>query len=97
MRPAHYLKQSKLFQNVSDQILDEMDPQPEIFSVKAGDVLIRQGDSGTDYFHIVSGRLRVFGVLPDGKLKPLSEIYPGEGVGEMSLITGEPRSASFGH
>jgi NTE family protein len=94
MRPAHHLKQSKLFQNVGDEILDEMDPQPEIFSIKAGDVLIRQGDSGTDYFHIVSGRLRVFGVLANGKLTPLSEIYPGEGVGEMSLITGEPRSAT---
>ena len=93
-RLAQYLQQSKLFQNVSDEILEAIDPQPEIFSIKAGEVLIQQGDSGTDYFHLVSGRLRVFGVLPNGKLKPLSEIYPGEGVGEMSLITGEPRSAT---
>ncbi len=91
---AQYLKQSKIFQNVSEQILDEMDPPPEICSIKAGEILIHQGDTGTDYFHLVNGRLRVFSSLPNGKLKPLSEIYPGEGVGEMSLITGEPRSAT---
>lgn len=94
MKPAQYLKQSKIFQNVSDAILNEIDPQPEMFAIRAGDVLIRQGEAGTDYFHLLSGRLRVFGALPNGKLKPLSEIYPGEGVGEMSLITGEPRSAT---
>jgi len=93
-RTVHYLRQSKLFQNVSDEILDEMQPQPELLAIKAGEVLIQQGDSGTDYFQLVSGRLRVFGELPNGKLKPLSEIYPGEGVGEMSLISGEPRSAT---
>ena len=91
---ARYLRQSQLFQTVSDEILDEMYPRPELLSIKAGEILIRQGDSGTDYYHLVSGRLRVFSELANGKLKPLSEIYPGEGVGEMSLITGEPRSAT---
>jgi NTE family protein len=94
MTTAHALKQSKVFGSLSDEILDDLKPQLETSSIQAGEVLIRQGDSGSDYFHLVSGRLRVFSELANGKLKPLSEIYPGEGVGEMSLITGEPRSAT---
>ena len=57
---ARHLKQSKIFQNVSDEILDQLDPAPEMCSLTAGQVLIKQGDAGTDYFHLVSGRLRVF-------------------------------------
>ncbi len=91
---AQSLRESKLFRNISDEALSEMDPQPEIVQIRAGEVLIRRGDTGTDYFHLVSGRLRVFGELANGNLESLAEIYPGEGVGEMSLITGEPRSAT---
>src|SRR5436305_13438923 len=41
----------------------------------------------------MSGRLCAFNE-EDGKLKPLGVIHPGDGLGEIALLTNEPRSAT---
>jgi NTE family protein len=70
-----------------------LDPLPEWVHLKAGEILIKQGDEGSDYFLLVNGRLRVF-IENNSRVVFSTFIYPGEGIGEMSLITGEPRSAT---
>ncbi|EQA38591.1 phospholipase, patatin family [Leptospira inadai serovar Lyme str. 10] len=62
--------------------------------VPGGERLIRQGDPGNSLYIIVSGRFRF--VTEDGNGKRISEGEFGKGdiIGEMSLLTGEPRSAS---
>ncbi|HXJ40309.1 MAG TPA: cyclic nucleotide-binding domain-containing protein, partial [Bryobacteraceae bacterium] len=92
-RAIHYLSQSRLFQGVSVETLELLDPPPEIIFLKAGDTLIRKGEENADYFVLVSGRLHAFDEQ-DGKLIPLGVIRPGDGVGEISLLTKEPRSAT---
>jgi NTE family protein len=70
-----------------------LDPLPEWVHLKGGETLMRQGEEGSDYFLLVNGRLRVF-IESNGQVVFSTSIYPGEGIGEMSLITGEPRSAT---
>ncbi|PJZ68145.1 cyclic nucleotide-binding protein [Leptospira perolatii] len=62
--------------------------------VPGGERLIHQGDPGNSLFIIVSGRFRF--VIEDEKGERISEGEFGKGdiIGEMSLLTGEPRSAS---
>jgi predicted acylesterase/phospholipase RssA/CRP-like cAMP-binding protein len=91
---AGYLRDSPLFRTVSEADLAALDPPPEIVSLRAGSVLMRQGDTDTDYYHLVSGRLRVFVAGEQGQPAPVGHVNPGEGVGEMALLTGDPRSGT---
>lgn len=59
-----------------------------------GAVLMRQGDAGDCLYFVVSGRLRVFGEREDGVDVDIAEVGPGEAIGEMALLSNEPRSAS---
>lgn len=58
-----------------------------------GDILTRQGDPSNSLYIIVSGRADVF-VESDGHRARVTELGPGSVVGEMGLMTGEPRSAT---
>jgi CRP-like cAMP-binding protein len=57
--------------------------------VDAGEELTRQGRSGREFFVLVSGRVRV---ERDGRT--LSELHPGDFLGEIALIDGGPRTAT---
>lgn len=58
-----------------------------------GDLLFREGDPADKAFLVKKGRLRAFHAA-DGRKTTLGSIGPGEFVGEMAHINGEPRSAS---
>jgi len=60
----------------------------------AGEPIIRQGAPGSSMFVIEEGRV-VVSVNDDTRTAThLAELGPGEFFGEMSLLTGEPRSAT---
>jgi CRP/FNR family cyclic AMP-dependent transcriptional regulator len=56
---------------------------------KAGEVIFREGDPGTEFFVIKSGKTSV----RVGN-RTLQELGPGDVFGEMALIDNEPRSAT---
>ena len=57
--------------------------------LQAGEVLFSEGDSGHDLYFILGGRLRA---VAGGRV--LSEMTRGESIGEIALLTGEPRTAT---
>lgn len=61
--------------------------------VRAGDVVIRQGEAAASLFLVRSGRLRVLVEQEDGP-KAVRELGPGAAIGELALLTGSPRSAT---
>jgi len=61
----------------------------------AGVVLMREGEPGDAMYVLVSGRLRVSIAGADGRPRTVREITRGQVVGEMSLITDAPRSATL--
>ena len=61
--------------------------------VHAGDVVIHQGDSADRLYLVRSGRLRVLVDQEDGP-KIVRELGAGAAIGELSLLTGSPRSAT---
>ena len=62
--------------------------------VGAGGVLMEQGAQGDSAYLTVSGRFRVYMSDADGSQRVVRELGRGEVIGEMSLYTGEPRSAT---
>ena len=62
--------------------------------VAGGETLIQQGETGEALYLLVSGRLRVY-IEDSGTRRIVREIARGEVVGEMSLYTDAPRSATL--
>ena len=61
---------------------------------KAGDRVIRQGESADYYYLIREGRAEVTRAAPDSPPVALAELGPGDEFGEEALLTGERRSAA---
>src|SRR5262245_24037083 len=61
----------------------------DVFDAPPGTVLTRSGDPGNEFFLIVEGSARV-----DVSARKSSRLRAGDFFGEMSLLDGEPRSAT---
>ena len=59
-----------------------------------GELLCKQGDPGDQLYYLAGGRLRVAVRDGHGVERNVGEVVAGEYVGETSILTGEPRSAS---
>ena len=59
-----------------------------------GEIIIREGDPGRSIFVILDGRVRVFTRDHHGKELKLAVLGVGQFFGEMSLLSGNPRSSS---
>jgi HEAT repeat protein len=59
-----------------------------------GDIVFEQGDPGDEMYVIVSGEVRVLVVLENRGEKEIARRVAGDVVGEMSIISGDARSAS---
>jgi type IV pilus assembly protein PilB len=77
--------------NISKEVLPAYLINPEIEQYNDKDVIIREGNTDIDFFKLVQGGLYV---VKGGK-KIAEIVQPGDYFGEMSAITGEPRSASI--
>lgn len=61
----------------------------------AGEVVIRQGDTGHELFIIQAGEVAVLVGRSDGSVAEVARLGAGKFFGEMSLMTGEPRTATI--
>ncbi len=65
----------------------------EVKSFKPGTTVCTKGEAGESMYVIASGKVRVY--LDDpASCDPVAVLGPGDTIGEMSLFTGEPRSAT---
>ena len=61
---------------------------------RSGTLLMSQGDLGGSMFAIVNGTVAVNFLDKDGREKQVATLGPGEVVGEMSMFTGDRRTAT---
>jgi small-conductance mechanosensitive channel len=61
--------------------------------LSGGQQVMRAGEDGTSMVVVVEGRLNVMVGGPSGNPAKVATLWPGECAGEMSLLTGSPRSA----
>lgn len=68
----------------------------EVRRIEGGEWLIHQGDAGSALYFLVRGRLQAW-ARDGGKERGrfLNEIVPGDSIGELSLLTGAPRSVGI--
>ncbi len=89
------LKSVDIFSSMYDEHLALFAKIANYKCYDAGEVILRQNDTDNQsLFLITSGQVKVFIPGVDGIEIVLAILNKGEFVGEMSLIDGEPRSAS---
>jgi CRP-like cAMP-binding protein len=76
-----------------EQVLREL-PASKLVVYDAGTFIFRENSRGTDCFLIVQGRARILKRNPRREDVPLAMVKPGDFLGEMSMLSGEKRSAS---
>lgn len=81
---------SAMRENCRDLIENETDP----VALRAGDILFKEGETGDAIYFVVSGTLGVFVATGKEEQRLINLVGPGETVGEMALLSGEPRSAT---
>jgi CRP-like cAMP-binding protein len=87
------LRQQPLFKCLSDDQLDALLPRGRVAHFGWDEKLIHQGDNGDSMFILVAGEANVV-VERNGVARPVASLGAGECFGEMSLLTGERRSAT---
>lgn len=91
---ADLLGQIPLFQPLAEESLKKIAAQATTVVVPAGEYLFKQGDRGDSLYVISRGAAHVLIDLPAGEL--LVDVFGGGDIlGEMSLLTGETRTASI--
>ncbi|MCK5133114.1 MAG: mechanosensitive ion channel family protein [Candidatus Sabulitectum sp.] len=88
------LKKVELFEPLTDEDITTLADYSSILRYTRGEAIVRQGDTGDSLYIIRSGSVEI--TLKTGKNEPivLASLGPGKYFGEMSLLTGEPRSAT---
>ncbi len=61
---------------------------------RRGEILVERGQRSADLYMLISGRARVVTSDERGREVIFASLRPGDPVGEMSLIDGEPHSAT---
>lgn len=88
------IKHMEMFKDLSNVELAKLLGKLEKLERKAGAVLFEQGDPGDRMYLIKSGTIELFSQKPDGARQSLAMLYAGDALGEMALLTNEPRSAT---
>jgi small-conductance mechanosensitive channel/CRP-like cAMP-binding protein len=88
------LQQVELFSTLRDEELAEIAEHLVYTPFAQGDVIMRQGAIAHWLYIIISGDADVFLELPDGGRRRIDSIHGGCFLGEMGLMTGDPRSAT---
>jgi NTE family protein len=83
------LAETSLFAAVGEAALDELSSRAERQDLRSGECLYSEGEPPTWFYLVVSGRLRV---SSQGAL--VGYVGRSEPVGEMGVLTGEPRTAT---
>ena len=87
------LRNVETFQPLTDEQVSGLARHARLERYTAGEALVRQGEAGRSLFVVRAGDVRV--ERTDGAFtRDLARLGPGSFFGEMSLLTGEPRSAS---
>ncbi len=95
MEVRDFLKKVPLFSGLSEEDLDRLITISREKFYPKDSVIFQREEVGNFFFLICSGRVKVIIETEDGKEAILSILYPTEFFGEMSLLDGEPRSASI--
>ncbi len=86
---------SPFFEVLGDEEREALSGEMELEQHNEGDVIISEGQPGTSMYVIASGEVKVFTSGKDNKTVYLAKLGEGDFFGEVSVLTGKPRTATI--
>jgi CRP/FNR family cyclic AMP-dependent transcriptional regulator len=87
------LRDVPLFSEMDEQEVAGIRDIMEVMKFKAGQVIIREGETGDLFYVVTEGQAEIIVRDADGSDVVLHIAGPGDFFGELSMLTNEPRSA----
>jgi cAMP-dependent protein kinase regulator len=88
-------EEATLFSAFPPEALKKILTSTYLRSYEQGDIIVTEGERGSSLFLIVAGEVKVFTKGTAEEHVPLAELGPGDFFGEVSLLTGKPRTATI--
>jgi tetratricopeptide (TPR) repeat protein len=86
---------SPLFESMNEGELDAVISRMTLEHFGDGDIVITEGEAGASMYVIVSGEVKVFTRGQKGESLHLATLGEGDFFGEVSVLTGRPRTATI--
>lgn len=83
-----------LFGRVDADAIAALERDADWIELRRGEILMRQGEEGDRAFVLLAGRLQAVHEREDGSSFVVGDVAVGETVGEMTLFTGQRRTAT---
>lgn len=93
-RVTPHLAASEIFAGVPRETLAHLARRMKASTYGAGEVLFNEGDEGSSFYLIMSGRASVIAQVEGGAQTRLATLGPGACFGEMSLLLDQKRTAT---
>ncbi len=91
---SEVLKKVPFFQTLGRDGIDFIVERLKFKPFDANELICKAGDPGDKMYIIINGRVKVVVTTDEGEETVIAHLSTGDYFGEMSLLTGEPRSAS---
>jgi CRP-like cAMP-binding protein len=83
-----------LFAGFTREEFEDFTKMMTVHTLQPGHTIMRQGDAGKSVYIIASGGVKVWVATPTGERLDLAVLNPNDFFGEMSFLTGKPRTAN---
>lgn len=95
MDVAKFLQNTPLFSALSKKAIWRLADLAQLKTFNKGDIIIKEGGSGTGCFIITQGSVEVIKNMDSDKPITVATLSKGEIIGEMNVIDEQPHSASI--
>ncbi len=83
-----------LFSTLSREEFDEFTKMMVVHMFQPGHAIVKQGETGKSVYLIANGSVKVWTTTPSGERLDLAQLGASDFFGEMSFLTGKPRTAT---
>ncbi len=94
MRVIGFLRETPLFQGLSEKDLERLAGISRVEEYPSGEVIFREEDPGGALYIVIEGVVRISKFVPGAGEEAMAFLEKGEYFGEMALIDDHPRSAT---
>jgi CRP/FNR family transcriptional regulator/CRP/FNR family cyclic AMP-dependent transcriptional regulator len=95
MTKSDFLGKVSIFNSLKKEDLELLAKATQEVTYKKGEVIISSEEIGSTFFIVKSGKVKVTAEALGGREIVLSTLHPLSFFGEMSILDGEPRSATI--
>lgn len=91
---AGIIAKNSLLASCGTDELEEILARARLLTMKKGETLLNQGDDGDSLLIVLEGTVRISMATSNGREIVLNYADPGEVLGEIAVLDGEPRTAT---